>query len=96
MEDRTQVLLSSQSKALQAHSKVIDLRDISAILYATDNNNDVVVSGCLDWKSCLSSAFGSAFDRLRGLESTSGSALGCAARTYGAVADAELSIDYET
>lgn len=95
MEDRTQID-SSRSKALQYTSKVVHLNDISDILHATDNNNDMVVSGRLDWNDCLISAFGSAFERLRNLTSTFGSALGYAASIFESVANGESNIDLET
>ncbi|KAF2188003.1 hypothetical protein K469DRAFT_628263 [Zopfia rhizophila CBS 207.26] len=91
--------LPSRSIDLEAFRyprKVVHLKDVSDIIFANDGNDEMLVSGRLEWSHCLSSAFGTAFEKLRGLKSNFGTALGCAARIFEAVAKAEPGIDFDT
>lgn len=97
-KDRNDDTLSEpvESRELHCSSKVICLKDVSDIIFTNNDNDDMLVSGRINWEKCLSLAFGITFDRLSALQSTIGTMLGCAARVFEAIAKAEPMIDLET
>jgi hypothetical protein len=71
----------------------LDLEDVTQELLKGDTDyNAHVVSGRLEWKRVLRSAFLSDFDRLMAVSETFGSMIGSAARIFRAVAMADKSI----
>jgi hypothetical protein len=98
-KDRLEVSPSQnmELEAFQYPRKVFHLKDVSDILFTNYGNDEIRVSGRLGWDHCLSSAFGSNnFEILKGLRSTFGTALGCAARIFEAVANSEPGIGFDT
>ena len=83
----------TEVEAFQYPRRTIHLRDVSDILYANDSNEEMRVSGRLQWSRCLSSAYGYAFKILMDRKENFSRVLGCAARIFRAIATAEQGID---
>ncbi len=76
--------------------KVFRLQNVLDVVHMNDQNEQLQASGRLDWSTCLSDTFGALFGKLQTLHSTCGTAIGCAARIFYAVASADGEVDIET
>lgn len=79
-----------QSKDLEVQAKTYHLRDFTDVVNVREGAiGKTLVCGRIPWSTALSDTFGSYFRRLIDMRQAFGKALGCAARVFEAVTDAE-------
>lgn len=100
LQANVQIIFDSGSNqhttALQWVSKTYYLKDASALIHPGSDASYTTftqLSGRLCWETCLISAFGKDFKRLLKISIAVGTAIGCAARIFKGIVQAEPGLD---